>query len=103
MQNSLIAIQCVALLILAFVPFGFDHPSPAGLDFDDFLACAAVYVVAPAGGSGVAVLRKRWWLAVVQVIGGVIVAAVFFCQSLVPANGKPQFVEPAEQVSSGIR
>jgi hypothetical protein len=41
-----IAVQVAALVILLFGDIGFDHPGRFGLDFDDWMRIASVYVFA---------------------------------------------------------
>lgn len=56
----LLGFQVVALLLAALVPFGFDHPSSWGLDFEHFLGLGALYLVAWLWGLALSVSLRRW-------------------------------------------
>lgn len=60
--------QVLALFVVAFVPFGFDHPSRFGLDFEHFLGLAALYLVAWIWGVALSVSLRRRWLLVGQIV-----------------------------------
>ncbi|MGC4006348.1 MAG: hypothetical protein QM811_25795 [Pirellulales bacterium] len=61
-----IACQCVVIAVLTFVPFGFDHASSWGLDFDDFLKVAACLTVTWLIGIVTAFATRRFALGSVQ-------------------------------------
>lgn len=50
----------VAVLVAAFVPFGFDHPSSWGLDFEHFPVLTAPYLAAWLYGLTQSVSLRRW-------------------------------------------
>lgn len=62
MLALLLCFQVAALLVAAFVPFGFDHSSSWGLDFGHFLVLAGLYLVALLSGLTMSARRRRWWL-----------------------------------------
>lgn len=72
----LLAFQIVALLAAAFVPFGFDHPSSWGLDFEHFLGLAALYMAAWLYGLTLSVSLRRWRILAVQLVLPVSFAAL---------------------------
>ncbi|HVJ69486.1 MAG TPA: hypothetical protein VM510_16030 [Caulifigura sp.] len=51
--------QILIIATLLFVPFGFDHPSKYGLDFDHFIAFAAVFGLVTVGQIAMAIIRRR--------------------------------------------
>jgi hypothetical protein len=61
-----VGFQVVAVLIAAFVPAGFDHPSAFGLDFGSFLVLAALYAVALLYGIALAARLRRWGVLVFE-------------------------------------
>jgi hypothetical protein len=63
----LLGFQFVALLVAALVPFGFDHPSSWGLDFDHFLGLGALYLAAWLYGLALSVSLRRWLLLAGQI------------------------------------
>jgi hypothetical protein len=71
-----VAIVCEALTMaaLAFLPFGFDHPSELGLDFWHIMLVAAIHVVALLVGIIVAIKAKQPRLAIAQ-----FAATLLFC------------------------
>lgn len=58
------------LLVVLFVPFGFDHPSPWGLDFGHLLIVLALCALALLGGLIAASSRKKWSL--LQVVAPIV-------------------------------
>lgn len=63
----LLSVQVAALLVAAFVPFGFDHPSSLGLDFGHFLLLGVVYLGAWLGGLVLAVRARQWGAFAAQI------------------------------------
>jgi hypothetical protein len=51
---------------LAFIPFGFDHPSSWGLDFDHLVKLVTVYCVALLAGIIAAAAQRQYLLILVQ-------------------------------------
>ena len=74
----IIAIQFVALTLLAIAPFGFDHPSEWGLDYNDFLVGVGFYCLALGGGVAASAARKRWWLLALQLAVASVATVMFF-------------------------
>jgi hypothetical protein len=70
----LVAVQFIFLLILAFVPFGFDKPSAFGLDLDHFLFFVFLYCITTAIGVAIAIGLRRWWAITAQL--ALIIAAL---------------------------
>lgn len=46
----ILALQWLLFLVVAFVPFGFDHPNRFGLDFGDLMAVVAFWAILTLGG-----------------------------------------------------
>lgn len=63
----LFGFQLAALLVAAFVPFGFDHPSSWGLDFDHFLGLGVLYLVTWLYGLTLSFSLRRWWIFAGQI------------------------------------
>ena len=90
----LIAIQFVALTVLAVAPFGFDHPSEWGLDYDDFVAGVGLYCLALGGGVAASVARKRCKLLALQLAVAAVAAIVFFWPWIRPSSGNRAAILP---------
>ena len=63
----LLLFQSAALAMVVFVPFGFDRPSPLGLDFTHMLVLATLYGVAAILGSFTAMQQRRWLALAFQI------------------------------------
>jgi hypothetical protein len=61
-----LVVQAAAGAIALCLPFGFDHPSSLGLDFGHFLLLLAAYVVALLVGVVAAFMRRKFFLAFLQ-------------------------------------
>jgi hypothetical protein len=92
-----ILIQFIALLVLALVPFGFDHPSSFGLDYLDFLMVALFYCLALLCGVTVSIAAKRWWIAAAQFAIALVVVLIFFWPWIYPSNSNQPPIPPAEE------
>jgi hypothetical protein len=55
-----VIVQVVSPIVIVSVPFGFDHRSAAGLDFDHLFALAGLWLIATVFGSAAAVANKKW-------------------------------------------
>lgn len=64
--------QLIFILLLAFLPFGFDHPSELGLDFGHFLMFLAGYGTVWLCGMILAGVNKQWPWVWVQLFGPMI-------------------------------
>jgi hypothetical protein len=73
-----VGIQVAVVLAVLFVPFGFDHRSSWGLDFDDFVFVMSISVLSLLAGLATAgTMRKPGWIAVQVVLAVTLVAAIF--------------------------
>ena len=61
-------IQLALLFVVLFVPFGFDHPSSFGLDYDNFLQIAAVFLGLSLVTAVIAFIGGRWRLLAADVL-----------------------------------
>lgn len=69
-----LVLQGVAILIALFVPFGFDHPSSLGLDFDHFIILFAIHSIVLIIGIVAAMVSQRFGLAFGQLaVTGILV------------------------------
>ena len=68
------AIEVHLILILLFVPFGFDKPSSWGLDFGHFIVVAGAYVLSIGAGLVIAGIQRKWMWILLQLLPIVIFA-----------------------------
>lgn len=76
---SSLVFQGVAIAVVLFVPFGFDHPSKFGLDFGHFLLLLVAHTVALVIGIVSAIARRQVVLAVGQFAASAILVALALC------------------------
>jgi hypothetical protein len=76
MLAACIAIQVIALGVLAFGDVGFDKPGRFGLSFEHGVLCMAAYAGALITGIVVALRRRRWVIAGGQGIVPLLLIAV---------------------------
>jgi hypothetical protein len=74
--------QLISILLLAFLPFGFDQPSRLGLDFEHFLLLLGLYACALLPGLVLAGVKKQWPWIWVQLFGPLIGGAALAMGSL---------------------
>jgi hypothetical protein len=77
--------QAIAVLVFLFVPFGFDHRSPWGLDFDHFMVLLRVYGIALVVGVVATFWARRPILAIAQLIVFIILFALAYAGVLMNA------------------
>jgi hypothetical protein len=61
-------VQAVAVLVFFLIPFGFDKRSSWGLDYDHLMTLLLIYGVALINGTIGAVIARRPYLAVAQLL-----------------------------------
>ena len=71
-------VQPACLLVILFVPFGFDKPSSWGLDFGHLLIVAGAYILSLLCGVVNAGIQKRWNLLAVQLMALVVAVGLVF-------------------------
>lgn len=87
-------VQILATLAILVLPFGFDHPSSWGLDFEDFLLMLFVYGLALLTGTATCLFQRRWLALALQLLVPAMVILVWFVLiPLLPASPIP----PASQ------
>ena len=74
----LMAVQGFCILVVAFVPIGFDNPSSAGLDFGHLLLLLLGAGLSWLAGSIAAAALKRWGLLSLQLSTPVLMVAAVF-------------------------
>jgi ABC-type transport system involved in multi-copper enzyme maturation permease subunit len=92
----LIVVQIVLLTVLAVFPFGFDHPSRFGLDFEDFALTALLYCLCLAGGIALSIKLKNWrtWVTA-QLAFGLLAVAVHLLPLFISPQGGRRHIGPA--------
>src|SRR5687768_12929154 len=81
--------QAILLLMLVCLPFGFDHPSSLGLDFEDFLWMGGAYGCSLVAGLVLAVLERKWNWLVIQVTIPLVIITVLYLSSHTPGTIGP--------------
>jgi drug/metabolite transporter (DMT)-like permease len=72
LMYGVIGLQWVWGILIAVVPFGFDHPSSLGLDFDDAIVAMLVFAVLCVAAVTYAVVNRNpvgLPLAVIPIVG----------------------------------
>ena len=77
MLIAAIALQAVSVTAIIFLPFGFDHPSSLGLDFDHLVIALGVYAAAFLTGLILSVAQRRWIFLAIQLIFAAVVLGSF--------------------------
>lgn len=75
---GLVLFQLAAVAVALFVPFGFDHPSALGLDFEHFLVLLSLYGLAALLGIIAAARRRRWSALALQLALPAVLALLVF-------------------------
>ena len=73
-----VSAQVVAIAIANLLPFGFDHPSSLGLDYDHLVKVYTVYLLACLVAVVSSVVERRWMIIVLHVIPVVLVLQSVF-------------------------
>lgn len=66
LKSPFVILQAGFILYLSTTEFGFDHPSRAGLDFEDFLLGLVAYIITLICGLFFCFFKREFALAVVQ-------------------------------------
>ena len=73
----LLSVQALCLVTILLVPFGFDHPSSWGLDYDDFLIVLKIHGIVLLAGIAEACIIRRWLLVGLQVLATMVITILF--------------------------
>ncbi len=74
--------QVVAAAVALLIPFGFDHPSSLGLDFDHFLWVLVAYSLALLIGVVASSVSKLWGALIMQLLIPIVIVALVYAGAI---------------------